>query len=328
MSLRLHPDPQHPAGGYGFCELPGDTLPESVMVSVQDAYSQRWLHPGDGPEGDANWQSARHDFGPYRVFRHDGADWVRFGPEIADRIEEYTPLRLEIDGRCHDAIWPDTLLRRIPAATRGKVQRATEVVADAPLPDRRAPPERAEPDFKAEISASTRPEQPGRRTAMWPVLVLLFLGAGAAAWYLASDAPGVALDGESDAEPVADRAGCSLTALRDLEVFSRQLEAIRACGRSVSPDTALRMIEDAAGNGNADALLLFGTLYDGDELAPRIENLIGLSFADDPARAVEYYTRAARAGSAEAEARAVVTCARLDGSTLTLERGAFDDFCR
>ena len=123
--------------------------------------------------------------------------------------------------------------------------------------------------------------------------------------------------------------GCTLTALAALPGGYPAIEAaIRACGRDVSADTALRLVEEGAAANDPGALLLFGTLYDADQLDPRIENLIGLTLDDDPARAAEYYARAVKAGSVEAQARLSAICVRLSGSQTTLAKGAYDDYCR
>jgi hypothetical protein len=115
--------------------------------------------------------------------------------------------------------------------------------------------------------------------------------------------------------------------LTGLGGFAATRDAIRACGDALSPDTVLTIVEDAASAGDKDALLLFGTLYDGATVDARIETVIGLSFTDNPALAAEYYARADEAGSTEAETRLRSVCAFLAGATDILAKGAFDDFC-
>lgn len=325
MSLVLHPDPQQPTGGYGFIELPGSSLPDVVTLAVQDAYSQRWLTPQDEQRveiGNPNWQPQKSTFGPYEVLRHDGADWVRIGPDIVNKIEEYTPLVIEVDGRAFSVTWPDTIPPRAGLAGLGGLQTAKPKAAPAPPPEVKRPPE-PEPDPVAEVTPDDAPKKSG---LMWLWLVILLLAAaGAAAWFWSRE-DSVKLPINST--PVSSNENCGLSALSALGGFAAQLEAVRTCGRDVSPDTALKLIEDAAQTDDPLALRVFGTLYDGDQLDPRIENLIGLSFADDPARAVEYYARAVQAGDSDAQARVAATCERLKGSSQTLEKGAYDDFCR
>ncbi|MEY8827765.1 hypothetical protein AB9K34_05015 [Sedimentitalea sp. XS_ASV28] len=343
MSLRIHPDPQEPAGGYAFLELEADSLAdEPVRVAVFDAYAERWLAPpeANGVGGaEPHWQSERHEFGPYEVYRHDGADWVRIGPEIVDQLGEYAPLRFMLADQVHDTVWPDDVPPRAGAAMLGGLQpvgrkraelidrRVAPAVIDDPDDDMRD--DDAQDDGIAELPDLTGPEDadkaPGaRRGRFWLVLLLAILIAAALAWYFRPEpAP--------DPAPrvVAESAApCTRETLAATDGgFGAIAEAIRACGSDVQPDTALSLVEEAAARDDADALLLFGVLYDGEALDPRIENLTGLTFADDPAQAVEYYARARDAGSGEARTRLEQACARLASDNATLARGAFDDFC-
>ncbi len=323
MSLELHADPQHRAGGYGFLELPERSLPDTVEIAVQDAYSERWLNPS--PEqrvtvGEANWQPERHAFGPYQVLRHEGADWVRIGPEIINKIEEYTAVRLDVNGQRHEVIWPDILTPLAGAAALGGLQvRPKAVPAQDPEP--KSPPPQEQVEIPVKYAVSEKQKRPPKRW-IWILLLLVLLGGAALAWNL--------FKGET-AQDVAQSdvsaSGCNFETLSALPDFKARNSAMRDCGKEISPDVVLRVIEDASKAGNAEALLLFGTLYDEDALDPRIEVLIGLTFADDPARAVYYYAQAQAAGSTEADARLAGACKRLTGSMQTLEKGAFDDFC-
>lgn len=157
---------------------------------------------------------------------------------------------------------------------------------------------------------------------MWQPLILLFLmvAVTAVAWALVA----------SDDAPVVAEDTCTYGALTSLPDFGATQTAIRVCAEVLSPDTVLKIIEDAAQQDDPDALLLFGTLYDGAELDVRIEDVIGLSFAHDAAKAAEYYARAAAAGAGSdvARTRLGATCAQLAGSKETLAKGAYDDFCR
>ncbi|MEM7317419.1 MAG: hypothetical protein AAF408_00205, partial [Pseudomonadota bacterium] len=236
-------------------------------------------------------------------------------------------LRLMVDEMVHIVIWPDTVRPSVGAASHGALQPYRKIEAVVPAPQPVKAPERpvAEPDPEIEPDADPpEPPAPSPRRLWLPVAVLLLLGAGAAAWYLI-DAPDPV--GPAETALIGSNASCSLPDLQKLDGIQTQLAAIRDCGRDVSPDTALRIIEDGAKAEDGAALLVFGTLYDGDALDPTIENLIGLSFADDPAQAVAYYVRARAAGSDAATERISAVCARLAGSTLTLEKGAHDDFC-
>lgn len=342
MSRFVHPDPQEPAGGFAFLELPGGALPDApVGVAVQEVFGDRWLAPtgdvaGRVGIGNPNWQTTRHDFGPYTVHRHDGADWVRIGPEIVNKLAEYTPLRIAVGALLLDVTWPDDVPPRAGAAVlggiravgRGRPPEPEPVPVPVPVPPAgdEAEPEPPEP-------AGDLPEQPvgatqsGRRpTWLAPLLLVLALLAAllAAWWLIPDDMPQQPAHADV---PKSDR--CTLTALDAVSGgFAVVEQAIRDCGADITPDTALRLVEDAAARGDPGALLLFGVLYDATELDPQIENLIGLSFADDPARAAEYYARAVTAGSLPAKHRLSAICIRLAGADATLDKGAHDDFCR
>ncbi|WP_424986231.1 hypothetical protein [Microbulbifer sp. S227A] len=341
MSIRVHPDPQEPAGGYAFLELEADSLADGpVRVAVFDAYGERWLAPPEARGGqDAHWQSERHEFGPYEVYRHDGADWVRIGPEIVDQLGEYAPLRFALAGQNHEVIWPDDVPPRAGAALLGSLQpvgrKQVETIERHVAPPAVNEPDE-EPDEIAEPLQAPEPEigepqeeQDARRGWIWIVLLLAGLILAALAWHFW---PEPARGAKPQPEPVQvfvdPTAPCSRETLAATEGgFVGIAEAIRACGSDVQPDTALSLVEEAAAQDDADALLLFGTLYDGEALDPRIENLTGLTFADDPAQAVEYYARAVNAGSGAAREPLAKACARLADDNATLARGAYDDFC-
>lgn len=339
MSLRVHPDPQEPAGGYAFLELDAGSLPDDAQsIAVFDAFGERWLARSSDPDAsdgiaEAHWQTERYEFGPYDVYRHDGADWVRIGPEIVNQLGEYASLRFMLAGQTHDVIWPDDVPTRAGAAVLGGLQpvgrkqveiidnRVGLVEIDGPVEDEIVDPERLEvpEDEPQELDG----EEKARRSWLLPLLLVALMIGAALAWYFwpetaAESAPVVA-------EQTAPCTRESLAATTG--GFVAIADAIRVCGSDVQPDTALSLVEEAAAADDPDALQLFGTLYDGEALDPRIENLTGLTFVDDPAQAVEYYARAISAGSDTAAENLRKTCERLANDSATLARGAYDDFC-
>ncbi len=338
MSVTVHPDPQEPAGGFAFLELVEGSLPdEPVSVAVFDTFGERWLAPTEEPGerievGNANWQSDRVEFGPYDVHHHDGADWVRIGPEIVNKLEEYAPLRLFVGGLAFDVSWPDTVRPRTGAAVLGGVlpvrrkqtgQGMERLVGKLHADPNDVPP--PEPE-EAPVVVESEEEDPiptsGKGSLLLPILLLVvFAILAAIAWYYWPENEANDTDGQSVE-------ACSLSSLEAVPGgFAETAKAIRECGSDVSADVALRLVEAGSEKEDADALLLFGTLYDGEELDPRVENLIGLTFDDDPAKAVEYYARAAKAGSTAAKDRLSATCERLADATATLAKGAYDDYC-
>ena len=327
IPITVHPDPQEPAGGFAFLELPQGTFAaDETRLALFDPYAERWLGPA-GAAG-SNWQTLRHNFGPLAVLRHDGADWVRLGPEIVDSLLSDMPLTAtmgEVQGRF---IWPEDIRPRPRMAASGALRPVVRhrdpqkpALAGVVVPPKELPPTEPAP-IKPEVADTASPPSLNRRWWFLGLLALLALAA-AGYWFFVADgdpAPGAP---QSDADP------CSLTALQALDGGFPAIEAaIRDCGAKVSADTALHLIEEGARAEDPAALYLFGTLYDGQHLDPRVENLIGLTFEDDPAQAAEYYARAVGKGSKKAEARLTEICKTLPGEETTLARGAHDDYCR
>lgn len=344
MTLVVHPDPQEPAGGYAFFELPRGSLPmDTAPVAIFDAYGERWLaappEGGQVPVEPGPWNNDRHTFGPYTVYRHDGADWVRVGPEIVNRLEEYQPLRITVGFEEYAVTWPDTVPPRAGAAVLGGIRAVARPAARAdgpqlvgrpaipPEPEPEEPEEILEEDEEEDFEDTLVPPPPvAARGRFWlpALLLLLLIAGGAAAWWFWPRGAATALP---DIAPVSAET-CTAQALGAVSGgFAGVGAALRGCGREVSPDLALQLAEDFAARDDPAALYLLGVLYDGETLDARIENLIGLTFAADDARAAEYYNRATSAGSQDAPAALAATCARLQGAQSTLARGAFDDFC-
>jgi hypothetical protein len=366
MSLTVHSDPQEPAGGFAFFEVPeGSVSGETVPVAIFDAYGERWLAASEEAGerigiGDPHWQAERFEFGPYAVYSHQGAQWVRVGPEIVNKLEEYLPLKIEVAGRSYDVVWPDDVPPRAGAAVLGGLrpiarenaqQEGSRLVGKVTTP----------PETEVDTATTTDESQAlTDETVVMPVqdlqssetsrsggllvvllLILALSAAGAAAWFFWPDSEPMAQSEPAPApepapepavvaapEPAAASDPCTAEALRGTEGGYAAIEAaLRGCGASVSPDLALSFVEEFAARDEGAALLLLGTLYDAVEEDPQIESDIGLRFDPDDARAAEYYARARDAGEAAAAARLEATCGRLRNDTSTLARGAYDDFC-
>ena len=352
MSVQVHPDPQEPAGGYAFFELPEGTLAdEQVTLTVFDAFGERWLgldtaQGAQVPIGEPHWQGDPHAFGPYTVYRHEQADWVRVGPEIVNQVGEYMSLRLGIGGGDYAVNWPDNVPPRAGAAVLGGIRPLRKPAPEpAPAPLQAPEPEpEPTPDPTPTPQPNPTPRKPLRaepktsvepRRALWPWLLLfLALGAGVAAWWFwpttRPDRVAEAIPAaEPVAQPVADAGNpCSLAALVSVPGrFSAVAPQLRACGDQLSPDVALAVVETHVERDDADALFLMATLYDGTQQDADVEERIGLTFSADDARAAEYYARAGETGLARAAGQLQATCARLEQDTSTLARGALDDYC-
>lgn len=333
--ITISPDPAHPRGGYALVSLDASDVPdEKTEVSVFDKYSERYL-------GDAGWQSARVLFGPYEVQRDGERAHIVIGPEIVNQIEEYANVRFEVGTAAGDVSWPDAVVPAPGAARIGGIMpaRANEVPPEPAL-SARIPPESApSPALELQSESAGDPEESqtieteettrsgGARIAA--ILVLLVLIAVVAYWLVTSGEDEQATAPSPEPEPVAAASDdpCSASALRGIDGFAGQLEALRGCGGKASADAALGIVERAAASGDGQALALFGTIYDGAVTDEDVEDTIGLTFGDVPATAAEYYARAVSAGADVAAEPLAALCARMSGMTDTLSRAAVTDYC-
>jgi len=208
-----------------------------------------------------------------------------------------------------------------------------------PAPEQ-VPEDAPEEETEAAVDDIPEPAPAWRRWIVPGVLTVLALAGVLAALLLlpedetAATEPGPAPEETAIAppaflspEPATPEDGCSRAALLGAGDFQAQAEAARACGEALAPDTWLGLVEDAAAQEDAAALLMFGMLYDAGWHDAAIEDAIGLSFGDDPAQAAEYYSRAAAAGSPAAPDRLAAVCAVLARGATTLQEAAHDDYC-
>lgn len=347
--IDLRPDPAHPRGGYAKLSVEAASLSEdSAALEVFDLYGERYL----GAEG---WQPERHAFGPYAVTRDAQHAWIVIGPEVVDRVEEFSALRLSLGPVSADISWPDDIVHSPKAATSDraiKVGSAPEVTP-APAPIRMTEPEAPPaptptptptPDPVPSPDPAPPEAEPDRTEDKPSSKLPLILGglavlaaAGIAAFYLlqGEDVVETAPPEPAPVAPVAPPAvatlpdPCGAEALSALggQGFVALADGLRLCGGSVSADTALGLLEGAVAANDADALAFFGTLYDASRTDPVIEDQIGLTLGDNPARAAEYYARARDAGSAEAAELLSSVCLTLTLKTDTLSVSAREDHC-
>jgi len=331
MVIDVKPDPAHPRGGYAELSWPEtDLAGETTEVSVFDNYSERYL-------GAAGWQPTKAFFGPYKVQRDGARARVVIGPEIVNQIVEYANVRLSVGPVVADVGWPDDVVPAPGAARIGGILSTSSTAEKTPPPRPEpaltaehpsAPPPSTAPTTKSTPTPPTDPleqTRSGKYAWVLAAAVLLAGAAGAAYWYTQQAAP---VDPDVVAEPVdPDPNPCAGAALQALGSFAAQLDGLRSCGGGVSADTALRLVEAAAATGDAEALLLFGTVYDAMVTTPVIEDEIGFTFEDTPATAAEYYARSKAAGSEEAGQRLDALCERMATMTDTLTAGARADYC-
>ncbi|MFZ1726970.1 MAG: hypothetical protein WAU13_09985 [Albidovulum sp.] len=346
MVLRVSPDPAHPTGGYALFETPADTVTgDEVLISVFDTYSERYL-------GETDWQATSVDFGPYAVERSGDTVKIKVGPEIVNQIEEYSALRISLNGKKWNVDWPDDVIQLPGAARIGPIyspgEKSAALGPDNLVGTRTEKPNEPLTDKDHEDSASAAPvvaENPaaGSRKALWLGLAVLIAAlVAAAAWYYLTQmepapAPQTPPVTEPSPEPAPETppvpetpsnpcAPDAIAALGD-QAFTAIQSQLATCGTAVSPDAALKLIETAADRNDPAALEAFAEFYDADEATNPIESVIGLHFDDTPAIAAEYYARAKEAGSETAPAKLDRLCQRMAGSPDTLAKNAVKEYC-
>lgn len=327
--ISIKPDPGHPRGGYAELTFPDDGVVDGdVPIAVFDNYSERYL-------GASGWQATKAQFGPYTVERTDGVARLIIGPEIVNQIEEYASIKLIVLDKSQDISWPDDIVPAPGAAKIGGIMSTSAKPSDkasglgASLPDAEPEPSDAM-ELATEPALVPEPAPPPAKSGVGGLVagaIVIALGSAALAyWFMFMQyEPEPASPAASPAAVAGDP--CGAATLGALDGFTAQVDALRDCGPKASADAALGLVERAAAQGDADALLLFGTIYDGAVSDDVIEEEIGLTFGDVPATAAEYYARAVTAGSDAATQNLDALCARMVDMTDTLTRGAVTDYC-
>ena len=103
--------------------------------------------------------------------------------------------------------------------------------------------------------------------------------------------------------------------------FSEQMEALRACSDNVSGVQALQILDLGVRLEDPDALALYGQLYEGESID------LPISLDANPARAAEYYARAARAGHTEMAIPLARVCDQLSPDDNLLHESIHANFC-
>ena len=311
-------DPDHPTGGYAYLKVTGTEVAEAVEVTIQTRFTEKFLSP-------TGWQSAPAAFGPYEVLRtSDGAD-VRIGPEIVNQVEEYTDLQVTVGSATGPVNWPDSVPALPGAAAIGglDIRRGERKATPTPARPRAPEPVLSNQMAMAEsvkIEDDTPP--PPKPKSSWSLLaaMIILLALVGLAWiYWTDQGPG----------PEVTDAPCAPEALDALKgaAFEHSLAWFNRCGNTVTAESALALVEDAADENDAAALALFGKLYDAEALDGPVEDTIGLSFDDDPVVAAEYYARANEAGSDDSQTLLAALCERIDPASTTLAESAHRAHC-
>lgn len=364
--IQVLPDENERAGGYGFVVFPDNGIdPENPLtIEIFETFGGRWLgrSASDGSRmsiGDANWQTDPHAFGPYPIKVENGSVSVRIGPEIINKVPEYTHCRIKVAGLSADLIWPDNVIPRAGAAALGGLKTiARPMAVEAPTtqpaqPIDQAPTLDMQPADTPPISSA-----PVAKKNYWPILVLLsLLGVVVitALFFFKNDAREMsdpvdapetmtvaAAPSQQDPAPtelvmpaVTSEVGQPAQDACDLGFLTQSANGIgalypllEACSAQLSADEVFDILETARAAGDPDALLRFGYLYDPMIDDPVLEAELALGAPANLPQAVEYYSQAKAKGSTDANAVLREACERLDDDASTLSQGAYNDFCR
>lgn len=347
MSLDIRPDPDHAQGGFAIFDLHTPLETDSTTITIKNAFSGQFL----GADG---WQPTSFAFGPYPVSANDAGSRIVVGPEIVNQIEEYTSLDITIGAVQAQTSWPDDVVASPEAAAAGGLATMAGRAAPAAAPVLKAPQTAPEPeptDTEAtqgsendaenietvETVRSGTDDGAGNKPLVIGLGVLALIAIAAAVWFFAlrdttpPPEPVATLPAPEPvpAAPEPEPSLCSLEALQSAAAvsFNSVMESLASCDSEVSADDAFTILDAEIRKDTAEALLLFGKMYDASQTDELIEDRIGLTFTGDDTLAAEYYSRAAASG-ADTTTLLEETCARLAQSSETLAQSAREDYCK
>ncbi|WP_342078210.1 hypothetical protein [Yoonia sp. SS1-5] len=207
-SVTLHPSPNHPSGGFAIVRVSNPLgLSQTARISVYHMFMERYL-------GEHDWQPDSHDFGPYEILQAEDPHAIEFciGPEIVNRVEGFTSVKVEVGGHPTTLTWPENILQDESAVPYGTIYRPPEpteppqqdlvgqtqdapvapppepeVIAEPPAPEPEpeptpAPPTPPPPEPEPEPEPDTGKGSP----LPWIILgiLLLLLIAGVVYWFM------------------------------------------------------------------------------------------------------------------------------------------------
>ena len=337
--IDIRPDRAHPRGGFAELTLKSDQIDgETAKIFLFDNYSERYL-------GEKGWQATRVMFGPYAITREGNVARVIIGPEIVNQIEEYATVRLTVGDVSQDISWPEDIVPAPGAARIGGISTGAAPTPvqknelSAQLPSEKQNPEPATTPEPETAPADPEPtQQPvkdiqkdepsnSNKAMMWGIGVLIIAAIAAAVYFFMLKEPKPEEQPVKEPEIAVVQDTCGLEELRKLQGFAAQNAALRDCAGKASADTALALLEQGAAADDAEALRLFGVVYDGEVHDDTMETTIGLTFTDAPATAADYYARSVAAGSQDAADNLSALCERMATMSDTLVRGSVADHC-
>jgi hypothetical protein len=299
--------------GRGFLsvtEVGGLAFPEDIRFGIKRASDRSCL-------GKGGWQSAEIFLQPLGAFSAGGGLTLSVGPDVVDNLdprETYRLTLLQADGgsavcSLHVREVAYSVLRdgygtgAVPGREREPEEKKIEDPPPEPAPGETEslPAPDAEPEL-AELLENLPPTTPGiRKTStgllLAGILLLVLAGGGIAAWTILSDerpAPETTPP-QTKAQPVSPLARAREHLAGPADPVQGINIAKKLREEEGGADAAFLLAEDAAGKGNAEAMLLTGNFYDPANSAP------SGSIIKDAEQALFWYRQASRAGLTEAK---------------------------
>ncbi len=349
MSISLKKDPAKRLGGWALLRLPAGSA-GSTTVAVRRADTGEWL-------GGADWQGARHGFGPYPVETGPNGPFVRIGPEIVNRMEAYLPLAFSLSeiGLEGEASWPENIppapeghggggVGAAPAASLGGKRAGAGGGAMVPPPVEPAP-QPVQPPVEPEPQPSVEPPPPptsppdpttgdGKKKSGAPFLALLLallVAAGALGWYFTLG-PGAGSPTEiveEETAPPVEQAAIVEREPAPQCVRDEVAGVLQADDATAEDFRTYAEICRSAGDADLEVRLLERLANDGDAEAlkrfavfydPRDAEAPRPFGPADAANAASYYKQAIEAGSTTADAALQGLCTYLRGADTTEAR--------
>ena len=307
--VTIHPAPDYPGGGYAVIRVSDPIgLSGTARIRVFDLFRERYL-------GEHDWQPDPFDFGPYQTVSKGETVEFCIGPEIVNRVPEFTSVRIEVGGHPTTLTWPEDILQDPTRASNSTIYReedhGDQLVNETVTPVAEpivAPPALVQDPPVAPEPTPPPAEKKDPKSLAWLWILLIVIAAAAIAvwWFVLRETPAptpvVAIDCSLEGA-LADADG-PLAALAGLADAADAGD----CDAPIDASFALRLIEQAAVNGDATALATLGDIYNSYTTNPLVEERLSVALSEDPVIAFDYYRRAQDAGGADLDAQLAAIC--------------------
>ena len=296
----LYADDTGKGPGYGFLRVsePGALAMQDVLTfSIRRASDQQCI-------GASDRQSAEVFLAPDGLEMDGETLCLRIGPAVVDNLDVQETYRITLQGADGSRAACGLNVPQVtysPAAGGAGIGK-TAAPAPTPPPPPPAPAPEPKPEPKPEPAPlqdlSLAPEPPKKKGGgliIALIVLLLLAGGGFALWKFVLSKPDEAPKAAPEQVAPLSQARKHLGGPADPAESLTLAKKLRA--EKESADAVFLLLEDAAGKGNAEAMLGTGEFYD-----PTATIDAG-SIKKDPLQALDWYTKAKAGGNAEAEAR-------------------------